>query len=231
MDLFPLNYRSRKVIIKMQREGKDCSSSQKNGLFQLNLKPRQIFMCCQNSHEDHSEKLVKCTTTSPHIINWGWKTRTEEWKIRLMKLRLDGRSLFVTVPDPRNIWVSLPLKTDCRGRQHILFASACCFFSPEENGVRKPQAAFKAHSWQGQHLLTWICSHAHDWFMGKSAINMQFCRCKFCVIHPLYESFQLLHNQGWLKTYTLCFSYVLGIRCTTERMSNAKYAMEKIMKW
>lgn len=130
MDWFPLNYRSRKVIIKMHREGKDCSSSQKNGLFQLNLKPRQILMCCQNSHEDHSEKLVKCTTTSPHIINWGWKTRTEEWKIWLMKLRLDGRSLFVTVPDCRNIWVSLPLKTDCRGRQHILFASARFGFFP-----------------------------------------------------------------------------------------------------
>lgn len=158
MNWFLLNCMSPKVIVKMHRKGKGWFSSQENGLFQPVLKPGQILI--QNSHKNQPGKLVTCTTSFLHVMNWGEKP--EDWKLCLNQLRPDGRSLLITILQCRNSWVSLPLKTDWRGRWQTSLCSYFFIFSHEENAPRKSQAALKLCGCQGQHLLTWICTHTLD---------------------------------------------------------------------
>lgn len=144
MDWFPLNFMSPKVIVKMHRKGKGWFSSQKNGLIQPILKPTQILIHCHSSHKNQSGKLITCTT-SPSIMNWGEKP--EDWKICLNQP--DGRShLVTTMLQCRNNWVHCLWKQTGEKDNRLLFASAF-YFSPEENALRKSQAAFKLHGCQG----------------------------------------------------------------------------------
>lgn len=225
MDWFPLNYMSPKVIVKMHRKGKGWFSSPENGPIQPILKPTQIFIHCHSSHKNHNGNWKHAQLL---LLSWaGVKSQKTERCVWISQM---GEAFLLLLCFSAGIIEYIGFENKLERKTTDFSLLLLFYFSPEENGFRKSHAAFELHGCQGQHLLTWIRTHALDQFMRKSAINMQFCRCKFSVGHPLYEYFQLIHSYGWLRRHTQCFSHAVGIRSTTKRMSNVKYARED-MKW
>lgn len=102
----------------------------------------------------------------------------------------------------------------------LVFVSACLFSSSEEHAIKKLLAALKMHNWHSSIFWHGFVLIAFNHFMLNCTTNMHFHKSKLCVGNS--ESLQLLHNQGWLKVSSQCFSHVPGFRWVTERISNAK---------